>query len=172
MGVIYRVKQFFRAIREKPDPSQLEKVNLVLEPPLAALFLCMSLSDQAHSLRVLDTLQRGGHSDPDLLAAALLHDIGKSIHPLSILDRVIIVLANRLFPRRVILWGKAEPSGWRRPFSIASQHPHWGAELVAAKGASSRLLELIRRHQDPPAPEPVSSLDFLLAELKRADSEN
>ena len=38
----------------------------------------MSVSDQRHSLNVMRTLRRQGHTEPDLLAAALLHDVGKS----------------------------------------------------------------------------------------------
>lgn len=172
MGVIYRVKQFIRTLSDEPEPSQLQKVDAVLAPPLAALFLRMSAPDQAHSLRVWDSLQREGHSDPDLLAAALLHDVGKSTHPLSVLDRVIIVLANRFIPGRVVRWGQSKPHGWRRPFVIATQHPKWGAELAAQYGASERLVKLIQHHQDMPPTNISSDLHDLLVQLQRLDSQN
>lgn len=172
MGAFYRVRQFFHTLIAKPEASQLEKVDRVLESPLAALFMRMSPPDQLHSLRVLDTLQREGQSDPDLLAAALLHDVGKSVYPLSILDRVIIVLANRFLPGRVIRWGRSEPRGWRRSFVIATQHPHWGAELAAQHGASPRLVALIRHHQDKTPLRNDSGQDALLQHLQRVDSQN
>lgn len=171
MGLFYRVQQFFRVLSDAPDAVEREQALLILEPALAQLFRGMLPSDQAHALRVFSALQGDGIVDRDLLAAALLHDVGKSVHKPSALDRVIVILANRMFPRKVIQWGEAEPKGWRRPFTIASQHPRWGAELVAAHGASARLVELIRHHQEP-AQQPASALDPLLSELRRVDGEN
>jgi putative nucleotidyltransferase with HDIG domain len=172
MGLIYRVQQFFHVLTAKPDAAEWERASQVLDGELAALFLRMLPPDQAHALRVYAILQDKGLTDQDLLAAALLHDIGKSVHRPSILDRIIVVLANQFFPRKVLQWGKSEPTGWRRPFSIAFQHPRWGAELAASQGASPRVVELIRRHQEPTASEPRSTVDQMLWELQRVDSEN
>lgn len=172
MGLAYRVQQFVRVMSARPDAAERDRALAVLDPPLAELFLQMSLSDQAHALRVFAVLQDYDIKDPDLLAAALLHDVGKSIHQPSVLDRVIVVLTNPLFPRKVVQWGESEPKGWRRPFTIAAQHARWGADLVAAHGASPLLVELIHRHQEPPTPEPQSTADYLLVDLRRADSEN
>ncbi len=172
MGLAYRVRQFFRVLRDRPDPEAWKRAEAFLEPQFSRLFLGMLPSDQAHALRVFSTLMDEGHTDQDLLAAALLHDIGKSVHQPTVLDRVIVILTNRLLPQKVVQWGASEPVGWRRPFSIASQHPGWGAELAAANGASPRVAELIRRHQDPASSEPGSSIEQLLAVLRRADSEN
>jgi putative nucleotidyltransferase with HDIG domain len=172
MGLAYRVQQFFRVLSAHPDAAEIAHVSEILEAQLTKLFLGMSPSDQAHALRVLSALQIDGKTDPDLLAAALLHDVGKSVHRPSVLDRIVVVLANLLFPRKVVQWGESEPMGWSRPFSIAAQHARWGAELAAAHGASPRLIELIQRHQDLPANEPYSSVDRLLLDLRWADSEN
>jgi hypothetical protein len=144
----------------------------VLEPSLATLFDRLSPADQAHSLRVLNALERQGYSHPDLLAAALLHDIGKSIHSPSLFDRIIIVLANQWFPQKVIQWGEAQPRGWRRPFAIACQHPTWGADLAQQHGASQQLIELIRHHQDILDENASGLFDDLLRALQQADSQN
>jgi hypothetical protein len=172
MGLAYRVQQFFRVMSARPDAAERERALELLDSPLAELFLQMSLPDQAHALRVFSVLQDHAMTDPDLLAAALLHDVGKSIHQPSVLDRVIVVLTNPLFPRKVVQWGESEPEGWRRPFSIAVQHPRWGAELVAAHGASPLLVELIHRHQETPTPKHQTTADHLLVDLRWADSEN
>jgi hypothetical protein len=172
MGLLYRIQQFFRTLRARPETLEPARVLEILDPPLSELFFRMSPSDQAHSLRVLSALQREGRTDVDLLAAALLHDVGKSVHPPSVFDRIVIVLANQIIPRRVVQWGGAEPQGWRRPFAIATQHAHWGAELVAQHSASPLLVELIRRHQDPLPATPSTPVDLLLVELRRVDREN
>jgi putative nucleotidyltransferase with HDIG domain len=132
----------------------------------------MTPFDQAHSLRVLAALQLEGQTDPDLLAAALLHDVGKSVHTPSVLDRIMAVIANLLFPRRVLKWGASEPHGWRRAFAINFQHSSWGAELAAAHGASSTLVDLIRHHQDPLPSQAHTSRESLLKELRRVDSQH
>ena len=80
MGLTYRIQQFVRVMSARPDAAERDRALDVLDPPLAELFLQMSLSDQAHALRVFAVLQDYGLTDPDLLAAALLHDVGKSIH--------------------------------------------------------------------------------------------
>jgi hypothetical protein len=172
MGLFYRIRQFFRALGARPGDAERERALEILERPLAELFLRMSPPDQAHALRVFSVLQDHAMTDPDLLAAALLHDVGKSLHHPSVLDRVIVVLTNPLLPRKVVQWGESEPEGWRRPFSIAVQHPRWGAKLVAAHGASPLLIELIRRHQERPSPKPQSTADHMLVDLRWADGEN
>src|SRR6266566_5005748 len=49
-----------------------------LPAPALLLFQTMSAADQRHSLRVCRGLLARGCEDKDLLAAALLHDVGKA----------------------------------------------------------------------------------------------
>ena len=127
----------------------------------------MQPSEQAHASEVLARLTAAGHADPDLLAAALLHDAGKVRSPLTLPDRVLVVLGKHLFPQTVKGWGTGEPNGLRRPFVTAANHPAWGAELASAAGAAPRTCDLILRHQDVPSAD-----DPLLAALQEADDEN
>jgi len=96
----------------------------------------------------------------------------KTLHPLSIFDRVIIVLGKRLFPRRVMRWAEGAPKGLCLPFVVAEHHAQWGAELAADAGATPLTVELIRRHQEPPFPASSSQTEQLLAALQAADDEN
>jgi hypothetical protein len=172
MSLVYRVRQFLRTISARLDPAMLDHVPRVLDPPLVALFYRLPPADQAHSLRILAALERQGYSHPDLLAAALLHDVGKAVHPPSLFDRIIIVFANQWFPQRVVQWGEAEPRGWHRPFVIACQHPVWGADLAQQHGASQQLVKLIRHHQDNLDEQASDSFNDLLLALQQADSQN
>jgi putative nucleotidyltransferase with HDIG domain len=142
----------------------------------------MQPGEQAHSLAVFRRLQDQGETDRDLLAAALLHDVGKSRCLLRLWERVFIVLARGLAPRRARLWGQGAPRGWRRSLVVAEQHPEWGAQMAQKAGATTRTLELIRRHQEKipacpqaagiraidPHPEPEIAL---LIRLQSVDNE-
>lgn len=171
--MIRRISQGLRALVAFAIPVDDDAARRVLSnPALFRLFKRMRRSEQLHSLRVVKTLQGQGHDHPDLLAAALLHDSGKSRCRLTIFGRTLAVLGRRLLPSRAARWAQGEPRGWRRPFVIAEQHPVWSAEDMAAAGASPLAVTLARRHQEPPAESPQSEEDHLLALLQAADNQN
>jgi hypothetical protein len=160
----HRVRQFTAALcRHEPVPEAALREHL--NPGEATLFRRMQPSDQAHAWQVCERLKAVGQSDPALLAAALLHDAGKCLRPLSLAERVVIVLGRRFVPRRAALWSRGELHGWRGAFVTAARHPEWGAELVQAAGASARTVDLVRRHQEHDPGDP------LLAALQAADNE-
>jgi predicted HD phosphohydrolase len=163
---IYRIRQFLQAISRRCPPDAEAILARHLSPALSALFRRMAASEQAHALAVLARLQERGCTDPDLLAAALLHDVGKVRLPLSTPDRVLIVLAKRFLPQAAARWGQGEGRGFKRPFVTAARHAAWGAELAQAAGASERTCALIRKHQDEP-----EAGDDLLSALQEADDD-
>jgi len=171
LGLSYRFQQFWKALTARPPQSDLALASTALTPEQFGLFTRLQPSEQAHSLGIYHALQAEGRVDPDLLAAALLHDIGKSRYPLQIWERVLIVLAKVILPEQTERWGDAPPSGWRRPYAVAKQHPAWGAELAEKAGASGLLVEVIRRHQEPLPDHPQSPADLLLVHLKRYDDQ-
>ena len=171
--MLYRSKQFFLALRSRPlTEDELAPARGVLTPQQMELFTRLQPGEQIHALRVLKTLQGQGETHPDLLTAALLHDVGKCRVPLHLWERVFIVIGKKLFPRRVQFWGQGSPRGWRRPFVVAAGHPSWGAELALGVGTSPLALQLIRQHQNdlPPAGNPLERR--LLDTLKQADNQN
>lgn len=171
MGAAYRVTQFFQTIYAKPGPQEFALVETHLSPPLFDLFHMMRASDQAHGIRVLRNLIAQDEQHPDLLAAALLHDVGKSRITPKIYERVLMVLAEWLFPATARYWGTGEAKGWRRPFVIAACHPKWGAEMILETGGTQILATLVNRHQETP-PESNAEIDQMLHRLQEADNEN
>lgn len=171
---IYRARQFWLAWRAPSlKDHDLSPAHTVLTAEQMQLFSRLQPSEQVHALRVLQTVQLHGESDPDLHTAALLHDIGKVRVPLRIWERVLIVLGKGLFPQRARNWGYGQCQGWKRPFVVAEQHPLWGSQMAAEVGATPLAASLIRRHQSPNDSEPVSPReDHLLEILQAADHQN
>jgi putative nucleotidyltransferase with HDIG domain len=172
MGFVYRTSQTFRVLFAKPRLKDLALAEEHLPPPLRELFHRMSPADQVHGLRVLRSLLARGEVDPNLLAAALLHDVGKSQVQLKIWERIFIVLASWLTPGRTRRWGEGELTNWRRPFVIAVHHPAWGAEMIRQAGGSEELITLVLRHQDDLHPNLTKEIDQLLYRLQEADGLN
>jgi putative nucleotidyltransferase with HDIG domain len=131
----------------------------------------MSSYDQQHGLNVMHTLAQRGYTDPDLLAAAVLHDVGKTARKagsLHLWHRVTVVLMRTLMPGLVEQLGEDPGGGWRQAFFVHQHHAAIGAELAQQAGCSARTVELIRHHEN--APDQTD--DRLLAALQAADSSN
>jgi len=170
VGLRYRLRQLKNNLTAGPlSATEQAQVVALLSPAEQALFAHLSFADQWHSVRVLGDLRGAGYNDPDLLAAALLHDVGKTRYPLTAWDRTVIVVGAALLPRRTARWGAGPAEGWRRPFVVRAQHPEWGADMAAAAGARAAVIDLIRRHADKPGQ--VASDDALRA-LQWADDQN
>ena len=143
----YRIWQFWQSLQKPPQPEEYNIARDVLSSAELELFLKLPVPDMNHSLRVFHHLASEGETDPDLLKAALLHDIGKSCHPLRRWERVFGVLAVGLFPRRSAVWGQKDPGSIHRPLSVIQQHPAWGADLAEKAGCSQQVVWLIRYHE-------------------------
>lgn len=178
MRLLYRLRQFWHALEAQPDQEGLKLASSLLTPLQMALFGKLQYSEQAHALKVLTRLLMQGEEHPDLLAAALLHDCGKQLSPISSLQRAWIVIAQALFPARAEEWGQveqemlAELPAWRRALAVAEQHPIWGAELARQAGASPLLQALISRHQERLNHRHTNLEDELLHKLQVVDNES
>lgn len=147
--VRYRIAQFFTTCWTSLCPVDTVYAARYLDPALLRLFRRMSRAEQYHGIAICRTLETQGHSDPALLVAALLHDVGKIQAPPRLWDRVIAVLGEHFAPQRAARWSLGEPHGLRRGFVVRRMHPEWGATLAEEAGAPPRAAALIRRHHDP-----------------------
>ena len=174
VGAWYRLQQFWQIITAQPLTEEAWTAVTHILPTAAQqqLFRQLAFSDQWHSVRVMETLQSAEHNDPDLLVAALLHDVGKTKLRLTLWDRTLIVLLSFFWPRKVDEWGRGNGRDWRRPFVVKARHPEWSAEMAAAVGCSPLSVSLMRRHQDKLPETAVTSEDQLLRVLQWADDQN
>lgn len=148
--VRYRVAQFFYTLLASFRSVDAAYAAPRLSPAEFVLFSRLPRTERQHALAVCRALEAAGRRDPDLLAAALLHDVGKLRVCPTIWERVGVVLAEHYLPRRAARWSQGEPRGLRRGFVIRAQHAAWGAELAEQAGSSPRAVALIRAHHTPP----------------------
>ncbi len=147
------------------------------------LFQRQSLPTKHHCFRVMRELMESGQRDEDLLAAAILHDVGKSKSRMAWWDRPLVVFSEAFVPSLAEQWAMGAGNGWSRPFVVKARHAEWGAREASAAGSSGLTVELIRRHHETSRPlgnaylhqtaEPENSdPERLLALLQWADGIN
>lgn len=158
--VLHRVRQFATADR-KPTASDFAIADTWLPPALASLFRAQHPRDIVHTAATARWLLTRRHTDRDLIAAALLHDIGKGEQ--RRLDRAAFVtacyvgLATRLAASDSRL-------AIRRALDRTLAHSETAAGMLANAGASERVIALTRLHHAPPRG------DRVLALLQQADA--
>lgn len=159
--IAYRLRQVYQQLGFVPPLTREDyaEVELWLPPSALPLFRQMSIADQQHSLRVCRGLQARGCQEHDMLAAALLHDVGKAQGRVPFWTRPVIVIGKLLAPA-ILTKLVVEPQHsemqklphWRRQLSYAWWHAEVGAELAAAAGLSEQAVLYIRTHHQSTGP--------------------
>lgn len=106
-----------------------------MDSRLLDLFLEQQVADQRHGLEVMRHVARSGVTDPDVLAAAALHDIGKRHSRLGPVGRsvaTVLMLARLPMTRRM-----------RRYVD----HGELGAVDLERAGAPALVVGFARHHQ-------------------------
>jgi hypothetical protein len=161
-----RIRQGFQALRPTSTPAHDAILTAILTPEQRTAFLRLSRFDQTHLCRVYEVLREQGEDDPDVLVAALLHDLGKASSEgnVRLLHRVARVLLARSVPSILNRLARPPASRWRTGFVLAVHHAQLGAELAERLGCSPRTCWLIAHHEDNPLPD-----DLQLRHLVAAD---
>lgn len=155
-------RQFMRHLLGRVSSAERAALEAWLTPEQLVLFDAMHRADRRHGLDVVASLRRGGHVDPDLLVAGLLHDCGKG-RWVGVWHRVGWSLGQR-YGRPMRAVGERLP-GFARAFASLDNHAARSADLALAAGCSELTAQLIR-HQDEPADSPLGEA------LRLADEAN
>lgn len=147
------VKRFFGSLLPRgPKPVDTEWAESVLLPGEVALWSRMSRSDRRHAAgvarRVEDAL--GADATRSVLAAALLHDVGKLDANLSVYGRVIATLSGaavRHDQDTIRDWTRTR--GFTRRVGLYLQHPRLGGDMLALAGSDPLTVAWAREHHLP-----------------------
>jgi len=140
---VHRVEQFFGHLAARVAPEEMAVVARLLTVPCQELFAAMPVADRRHGLDVVHRLLAGGHDDPELLAAALLHDAAKG-HRLRLWHRVAGVLLEAVSPRLLARLASPAERSWRYAFHLYLHHAAISADAARAAGATERTATFIR----------------------------
>ncbi|MBD7910842.1 MULTISPECIES: HD domain-containing protein [Clostridium] len=143
--VIYRVKQFMWAIASKFKPIDISVIKKYLNNDEENLFNKLSKSEKHHSIRVCkDALSKSILRDVDkekLAKIALLHDVGKSLGNLNIIDKSLIVILDKMTK------GRLKRYNFSKKIDIYYNHPKKSVELLRnIHKYDDEFIEAIRKH--------------------------
>ncbi len=168
-----RLAQGLRALFAFATPPDLALARLYLSDCEFTAFCGLSRSEQLHSLNVLRAVDAAPRPPRALMAAALLHDVGKSRRRLAVWQKTLVVLALALAPGLCQRLSHEEsPSAWRIPFIVQQHHAKWGGEILRACDSDSQLIWLVEHHQAEAAAHQAHPAYGLLKQLQAADNAN
>jgi hypothetical protein len=111
----------------------------------------MSRADRRHAAQVARRVERslGNEATRPVLAAALLHDCGKSVSGLGTYGRVIATLSAKVAGREAAkAW--VETRGFTRRVGLYLDHPQLGADLLGMAGSAPLTVAWAAEHHLPP----------------------
>jgi hypothetical protein len=141
--MLHRVGQFVSHVTARVDPAEVRLVRRLLTPGALGLFEAMPVADRRHALDVVHRLLASGHTDADLLLAALLHDAAKGSR-MRLWHRVGGVLIAAVSRPALARLASPHPHSWRYPFHLYLHHGPISAEAALAAGCSDRAADFIR----------------------------
>lgn len=165
-------RRFFGSLRPGgPRPADVEWVQAVLSTAELRLWERLSGPDRRHSVEVAREVQRllgPEAAGRPVLAAALLHDVGKLDAGLRTPGRVAAtVMVMAAGDGAASRW--AEKGGFRSRAARYLQHPQRGAELLANAESDPLVVAWARDHHLPP--DRCRIADDLAAALRAADND-
>jgi hypothetical protein len=108
----------------------------------------MSNADRRHAVAVARAVDvaLGSTAERPVLAAALLHDSGKTVSQLGTAARVVATVVWAVVDNRDAARWAAAPGRLRRRFGQYRLHPELGARLLEEAGADSLTITWTREH--------------------------
>lgn len=171
MSAGHLVRRFFGSLLPTgPRRADSAWVRSVLSDGELRLWDRLSRSDRRHAVAVARRVQRslGHEATPPVLAAALLHDVGKVDAGLGTYGRVVATLASSVAGRGAAHdWSRAR--GFTRRVGLYVRHPELGGDMLALAGSDPLTVTWAREHHL--APEAWTLPAHVASALKAADDD-
>lgn len=146
-------RRFFGSLRPGgPAARDVVWVDGVLTDAELALWQRMYGPDRRHSVQVARDVERvlGADATRPVLAAALLHDVGKIDTHLRTYGRVVATITVKLVGRDdVVAWRRSR--GLHRRLALYAMHPQLGGDLLQLAGSDALTVAWAREHHSPTA---------------------
>ena len=170
-GALHLARRFFGSLRPGGASAADEAwVRTVLGAGEVALWERMSGADRRHAAGVAREVERalGAEATAPVLAAALLHDVGKVASGLGTYGRVVATLSGLAAGRSsAAAWSEAR--GFTRKVGLYLRHPELGGDMLELAGSDPLTVAWAREHHLPPdqwtLPRPLADA------LKSADDD-
>ena len=153
--VLHLARRFFGSLSPRPiDPADEAWVLDLLVAGERTLWHRMTLADRKHAAGVARAVDAAlGGADRPVVAAAALHDVGKTVSGFGTVARVVAtVLAAVVGRRRLVERGLGRPpQSTARRLSDYLRHDRLGAELLEAAGSDPLTSAWAAEHHRPSA---------------------
>ena len=151
MSAAHLVKRFLTSLRPGgPNASSEAWARAHLSAEEVKLWERMSNVDRRHAVGVARRVEHtmGDEATDPILAAALLHDVGKSVSRLRTYGRVIATLSAKVAGREMAeAW--TQTRGFTRRVGLYLEHPRLGGDLCALAGSDPLTEAWVREHHLP-----------------------
>lgn len=152
---VHRARRFVRSLVSiAPGEEDTAWAASHLSPAEQKLFARMSAADRAHSVAVARAVEANlDRLGPDaetgwVMAAALTHDVGKTVAGLGTYGRVAATLSGAVGGASMApVW--AEKRGMTRRIGLYLQYTKLGADLLAMAGSDERVVAWAAEHHQP-----------------------
>jgi hypothetical protein len=154
----HRARRFFGSLSSSaPSDEDAAWADAWLSEREAVAFRRMAPVDRRHAIGVaravvahLDRLSLA-EDDPEarwIVAAALLHDVGKSVAGLGTYGRAVATLSGWVGGHDMAAsW--ADTRGFTRKVGLYLQYPELGADLLRMAGSDERVVAWAAQHHEP-----------------------
>ena len=151
MRLVHLSRRFFGSLRPGgPSPEDDAWARSQMRPGERDLWDLMSNQDRRHAVGVARRVERalGNEASRPILAAALLHDVGKIDAGLGTYGRVLATISGSIAGvPTAAQW--TESRGFTRKVGLYLRHPEIGADRLALAGSDELTVTWTREHHWP-----------------------